>query len=328
MKESTLQLKILAGVPITKSDKIVEEYSGNRTITKLLKTIISKLDLDISNATNREDKTELNSAASDVEDILSIVKTGKQKKAIKLYSELPTKIKTIIVNNIDPKKLTEFKKYFTPITENTKINTDNVIQPEEDMVQCPFCEGEENIPKINFHNHIMEYHVEDTPLEEPKDSEFDINLGKIEPENVDLQTEAEDATVWDKVEDKDENPNSNITDNDKISLPKEIKSSLEKEIKELQKSSESLIKHDYATAEFHNNVANAMIDVLDHLKTETEMGMKRAQVCLTKQQSPILQKFPNDVYKFVIYGGADQKRNTTNSLVSIFKDTKKGIQKI
>jgi len=178
----------------------------------------------------------------------------------------------------------------------------------------------------------MKHHVEEEsdqdedeatePTVEP-DSEVDTDDDVTELEPV--KEAAVDATVWDKTEDRDESPSPYVEDVDKIKLPKELKSKLEADIKELQKESDALIVTDYLTAEAYNNAANAMIDVLNHLNKETEQGMKLAQICIGKYMSPIVQKFDKDVVDFIYHGGYSQELNTSNSLVSIFKDNiKKG----
>jgi hypothetical protein len=335
----TLQLQILAGVPITSSkNKPVVESMTDRKLTKTLKGLITNLD-DASYATkNREDKSEYNECASDLEDILISVKSGKRKKAQKMYQQISSKMKLYISNKLGNNSNT-FEEYFNTITEDTvdpeisdaidtkmELNSDNYDNPNdtedisEDSVKCPFCSCGTDIPKSEFYDHIMDNHIEDeieSDIEEP--TEFDIDLGPADEITIES---AEDATVWDKTNDKDESPSSYPIDDDKIKLPKNIKSALEKEIKQLQKSSEELVKTDFATAEFQNTTANAMIEVLDHLSKETETGMKMAQVCITKYMSPIVQKFPKDVYDFILHGGYDMKRNTKNSLVSMFKEIK------
>jgi len=364
-----LQMQIIAGVPITPaSKKPVIESMTDRSLTRSLKNLIGKLDSAVSASTNREDKSMYNDGASDLEDILAIVKTGKQKKARKLYSELDSKIKSYITSKLDPKKAESFKKYFTPITEMVDLESEegqqetadmddtsmeyddnSGEQPEDsgdvesDAVQCPFCECGTTVPKMDFYDHIMGNHVEEAPEEQGleqqdseeqtqnPDDEFDINLGTLDggstlgmATQMSMGESAVDATVWDKTDDKNESPSAYPVDDDKISLPKNIKSSLEKEIKALQKSSDELVNTDYSTAEFQNNVANAMIEVLNHLTTETEHGMKMAQVCITKYMSPIVQKFPSEVYDFILHGGYDTKTGTENSLVSMFKEIKNG----
>lgn len=347
-----LKMQILAGVPITptKKEPVIESIT-DRTLTRVLKKLIGILDDEVSTSTNREDKSMYNDGASDLEDILAIVKSGKQKKARKLYSELDSKIKSYITSKLDSDKVESFKKYFTPITENCSYEDEEELQGQpkmtdmddnsinknndrheqssdsgdnSDMVECPF--SGTMVPRIDFYDYVMNNYVEKVSdySDDTSSDEFDINIGTLNGTSQMNMEAVVDATVWDKTDDKDESPSGYPIDGDKISFPKNIKSSLEKEIKELQKSSEDLLVTDYNTAEFHNSVANAMIDVLNHLSTETEHGMKMAQVCITKYMSPIVQKFPAEVYDFILHGGYDTKEGTENSLVSMFKEIKNG----
>lgn len=334
-----MKLKIMAGVPITKDDHsyMTESTDGKNVASRTISQFIRSLDFKVATSTNREYKAEYSKVASEFEDILVLVKAGKQNKATKLFNELKVKYKNSFFDNILPKNLDKAKEYFSSINEacsedeesldNIEIDTQTQSNDEvsNDIVQCPFCDTEIN--KIDFYDHMMSNHVEeDEPSDEQVDSENDeieISFGEVPTENPNQVTlEAEDATVWDKTEDKDESPSGYIKDTDKIDLPKEIKSSLEKEIKELQKEAEALVKTDYKTAEFYNDTANAMIDVLNHLEQETEHDMKMAQVLITKYMSPIVQKFPKEVYDFIIHGGYDTKLNTSNSLVNLFKEIK------
>lgn len=208
-----------------------------------------------------------------------------------------------------------------PITRQDRSYVAEVSMPataigSSEVIVCPFCEC--NLNKPEFYDHVMLNHNDKTcsmNKAEANDDEIVIDFGGGNP-NQTLES-VEDATVWDKTVDKNENDKA--IDDDKISLPAAIKKQLNDEIAKLVKYSDELLKTDYDSAVFYNNVANVMIEILDHLEEENEHCMKMAQICLTKQPSNIVQKIPNDVYAFIINGGFDEKEKTTNSLTTILK---------
>jgi len=59
-----------------------------------------------------------------------------------------------------------------------------------------------------------------------------------------------------------------------------------------------------------------MTEVLNYLEMESEYGIKMAQVCITKYMSPIVQKFPYDVYDYILRGGQIE------SITALFKKSK------
>lgn len=322
-----ISMQVLAGVPVTKKEKITE---SNSDITRPVNKFIKSLDSKMSTSANREYKSEWSTVASDFEDIAMLIKADKKYKANKLFNDLDKKYQNSFFNSLASKHLENVKKYFTQINEacsedEEEIQSDEISQEEQsietDMVDCPLCDCDK-MNKIDFYDHIMDNHIEDEECDQDSD-DIEIEFGTENIPNDTDVTEAVDATVWDKTEDKDESPVA-TTDNgdDKISLPKNIKDQLETEIKELQKSSEELEISDYLTAKFQNDTANVMIDTLNHLKTETEMSMKLAQILISTLTSTMVQKFPKDVYDFILHGGYDTKEKTENSLVSMFKEIK------
>lgn len=324
-----ISMQVLAGVPITRKEKIIESNS-NSNITRPVNKFIKSLDLKILASTNREYKSEWSNVASDFEDISMLIKADKSYKANKLFNELDKKYQNIFFDSLTSKNSENVIQYFKQLTEacsedEEEIQSNDVSKEqsiETDMVECPLCDCDK-MNKIDFYDHIMDNHIEDEECDQESDDiEIEFGTDNIEQAPIEVQ-EAVDATVWDKTEDKDESPIA-TTDNGeaKISLPKNIKDQLETEIKELQDSSEKIEMSDYLTAKFQNDTANNMIDVLNHLKDETEMSMKHAQILISSLDSTIVQKFPKDVYDFILHGGYDTKEKTENSLVSMFKDIK------
>ena len=380
---SIVKLKLMAGVPITKKDALTETESSKsdvgRAITKFIKTI----DFKLGTSDNREYKTKWSGVASDFEDILMMVRAGKEMKAIKMFNELSKEYQQKFydslaqANHIKRAKTDLIKAYFSPaVTEGCSTEDEEGIaqfskdneqehseqpveteldlsddepmpapsetdEPTDSSVECPYCDY--TCPKENFYDHIIKDHIggndEESPEDEmPEDEMTNVdatgnapandmqqslvsNMGSIALtfEDKQLKEAAVDATVWDKTDDKDESP-SPYPEEDKsestVKLPKNVKDSLNKEIDELQKQAEAIIKSDYNTSEFYTNVANAMTEVLNYLEMESEYGIKMAQVCITKYMSPIVQKFPYDVYDYILRGGQ------VESITALFKKSK------
>jgi len=372
------KMKILAGVPIVKgsTDIVKEESSQQNMVGRAINNYIKMLDNKMGVSKNREYISTSSAAASDFEDVLMMVRAGKQTKATKLFNELHYSYRENFWKSLRQDRVNKVKEYFNSLNEGCGMKhedeeeefkpfadekeqsseksdemPDDMLdaisdempdekeeEPQEDNVECPYCDY--TCPKIKFHDHIISKHVgdeEEDGVEGEKETvdvepEFSLaaqdqqgslvsNMGTIGLtfEDKQLKEAAVDATVWDKTDDKDESPNP-YPQEDKsestVKCPKNIKDALNKEIDELQKQAEIIIKSDYNTSEFYTNVANAMTEVLNYLSMESEYGMKMAQVCIQKYMSPIVQKFPAEVYDFVLRGGQNQ------SITALFKKSK------
>ena len=377
----------MAGVPITKEDTLVEAETDKNDVGRAITRFIKSIDFKMGTSDNREYKTKWSGVASDFEDILMMVRAGKQLKAVKMFNEVSKENQQKFydslaqANHTKRSKADAIKAYFSSaVTEGCSSEDEEAIsqfvkdnEPEQEQseqpqeteldladdeampapsetdestdssVECPYCDY--TCPKENFYDHIMKDHIggndeEEKPEENPEEEMPDIaaageipyngndgqnslvsNMGTIALtfEDKQLKEAAVDATVWDKTDDKDESP-SPYPEEDKaestVKLPKNVKDALTKEIDELQKQAEAIIKSDFNTSEFYTNVANAMTEVLNYLEMESEYGIKMAQVCITKYMSPIVQKFPYDVYDYILRGGQIE------SITALFKKSK------
>ena len=225
----------------------------------------------------------------------------------------------------------EIEKDEVEVNSDIKPNPEEATEekPEEveepiSNVECPYCDY--TGVKSEFYDHIMADHIGGEDKDEKPDYEDTIHVDSREERkddvsnntNVDKVIEAVDATVWDKTDDKDESPSPYPKDGeeDKLSLPENIKKMLNTEISELKKQSELIIVSDNDTSEFYRKVCDAMEEVLRYLEMENTYGMKMAQVSITKFMSPIVQKFPSEVYDYIIRAGE------TESITQLFKKVK------
>lgn len=132
-----------------------------------------------------------------------------------------------------------------------------------------------------------------------------------------ILSEAVDATVWDKaMTDKDESPESPKSDDVKVTVPPKVKSALKKEIKELQTAAKKVEVSDADRAEFYDNCAAAMQQLIVCLDYGTMTGIKKAQIHMTSLMSPIVQRIPDIAYDFITGGGEP------TTLKTLFKKVK------
>jgi len=384
---SIVKLKLMAGVPITKQDTLTEADSSKSDVGRAITRFIKSIDFKMGTSDNREYKTKWSGVASDFEDILMMVRAGKELKAVKMFNEVSKENQQKFYDSLAQANHTKraktdlIKAYFSPaVTEGCSSEDEEAIsqfvkdneqepeqseqpieseldlsddepmpapsetdEPVDSTVECPYCEY--TCPKENFYDHIVKDHIggndeDEMPEENPEDEMPDIadtgeipysahdgqkslvsNMGTIALtfEDQQLKEAAVDAIVWDKTDDKDESPSpypEEDKDESTVKCPKNVKDALTKEIDELQKQAELIIKSDYNTSEFYTNVANAMTEVLNYLEMESEYGIKMAQICITKYMSPIVQKFPYEVYDYILRGGQPE------SITALFKKSK------
>jgi len=374
------KMKILAGVPIIEgSTKLLKEEKGEQNMVgRAINSHIKTLDNRIGVSKNREYMAKHQAVASDFEDVLMLIRAGKQLKATKMFNEIDKECRDNFYKTLRNDRVKTVKNYFNALTENYRNEyeeeeefnpfpdeesnsdmPDDMVSSEEpskeepskeeepeikkvENVECPYCDY--TCPKENFYDHIVGKHIgsddeddingEEEPTSDPESNQepeshaaqdqqqsLVSNFGSIGLtfEDKKLKEAAVDATVWNKTNDKDESPSpypEENKDDGTVKCPKNIKDSLNREIDELQKEAETIIKSDYNTSEFYTNVANAMTEVLNYLSMESEYGMKMAQVCIQKYMSPIVQKFPSDVYDHILRGGESQ------SITALFKKSK------
>jgi len=129
---------------------------------------------------------------------------------------------------------------------------------------------------------------------------------------VELVKEAAvNATVWDTMpEDKDESPENAPRDERTITVPAEVKKVLKTEIDELKKASAEFKSRDEARADFYNDTATALENILNCLNMGTVDEMKKAQVFMSSLMGPMVQRIPDVAYEFLVRGGEPKTLKT------------------
>lgn len=89
---------------------------------------------------------------------------------------------------------------------------------------------------------------------------------------------------------------------EKVTIPTNIKSALSERIKELEDKIEEKWWHDEGTALMHGRAAHWMKEILEHLDG-TKEGFKWAQIEYSKAMGPIQQLMPDDVRSWIVRGG-------------------------
>lgn len=120
---------------------------------------------------------------------------------------------------------------------------------------------------------------------------------------------------------KNESPNQLATnpynENQKVAVPAKIKNQLKEQAVEARKLAETFnMRKDWDSKNFHENLADAYETLVNFLNKETIYGIKEAQVFMTSLMSPMMNKIPPDVIKFIAAGG------TLRSLKSYVNDVK------
>lgn len=90
---------------------------------------------------------------------------------------------------------------------------------------------------------------------------------------------------------------------DKISTPSSVMSDLNAAIAEFEKEVEKYDGHDNDTASFYMTAVDSFRTLKDHLQDGTALGIKNAQIEMTRWMSPIGNKLPASVRRFVESGG-------------------------
>lgn len=120
---------------------------------------------------------------------------------------------------------------------------------------------------------------------------------------------------------KKENANQLSTnpynENQAVKVPPAIKSSLKSEADTARKLAETFsMRRDWDSKNFHENLANAFDTLNGFLDKGTIYGIKEAQIFMTSLMSPMMNKIPADVIKYIAAGG------TLRSLKSYLNDVK------
>jgi hypothetical protein len=90
----------------------------------------------------------------------------------------------------------------------------------------------------------------------------------------------------------------------KIKIPASIKSELAAAITSCQKQADKFASRDDATASFHMQCHDCMVEVQDALNVGTVEALKAVQIRMSSWMSPIINMIPSAVHKFVLGGGA------------------------
>lgn len=85
----------------------------------------------------------------------------------------------------------------------------------------------------------------------------------------------------------------------KTKIPVHVTKDLQRAIAEFKRDAETMKHRDEANAVFHQQIADAMVDLEQLMKTD----IKAAQIFLSSLMGPILHKIPSSVCKFVYSGG-------------------------
>lgn len=90
---------------------------------------------------------------------------------------------------------------------------------------------------------------------------------------------------------------------DKVNVPAELKSQLKAVVDEFTKAAEDSEHVDDVKGSFALTAASALQQLLDDLELGTVAGIKQAQIHMTSYMNPITSHIPEDVLKFIAYGG-------------------------
>lgn len=135
-------------------------------------------------------------------------------------------------------------------------------------------------------------------------------------------SDQDDAVATDLVT-KTEFPNQLLTnpynDSQKVHVPNTIREQLESEIKEARKEAQNFtLRKDWDNKNFYENMANAFEVILEKLDKKTVYGLKEAQIFMTTLMSPIMNKLPADVIKFIARGGT--QRSLKDYMIDVSKE--------
>jgi len=190
-------------------------------------------------------------------------------------------------------------------------------------------EGKDEEPSIEVTRDDEPLEDEPTDDESSEEDEYENEEGTKKVKGIELSLEAKkedskksakdaaDDTVFDNIKDKDESPESAESDNVKTAVPKEIVSALEKEIKELRAEVEELEDKEISDRDkFYDHTANAFERIRDLLKQGDDAGYVDAQIHMQTLMSPMIQRLPDEVFKFLSGGGKPK------SLRALFHEVK------
>lgn len=120
-----------------------------------------------------------------------------------------------------------------------------------------------------------------------------------------------------KSENPSQIPTNPYNESQAVRVPSKITSALKAEADTARKLAETFtLRKDWDNKNFHENLANAFDTLNGFLEKGTIYGIKEAQVFMTSLMSPMMNKIPADVIKFIAAGGAQR------SLKSYLNDVK------
>lgn len=93
------------------------------------------------------------------------------------------------------------------------------------------------------------------------------------------------------------------SENEKIKVPDDIKKQLKSVIAGLVRNFEMYKNRDQDKATFNKVASDCLLLILSNLEEETVIGMKKAQLEISKAMGPIVNLIPDSVIKFVACGG-------------------------
>lgn len=123
-----------------------------------------------------------------------------------------------------------------------------------------------------------------------------------------------------KSENASQIPTNPYNENQAVKVPAKIMSSLKSEADIARKLAETFtMRKDWDNKNFHENLANAFDTLGGFLEKGTIYGIKEAQVFMTSLMSPIMNKLPASVVKYVAAGG--QQRSLRSYLNDVKEPT-------
>lgn len=133
----------------------------------------------------------------------------------------------------------------------------------------------------------------------------------------------QDDAVPTNLDTKTEFPNQLLTnpynEQQKVHVPNNIREQLESQIKEARKDAQNFtLRKDWDNKNFYENMANAFEVILEKLDKKTVYGLKEAQIFMTSLMSPMMNKLPPDVIKFIARGGT--QRSLKDYMIDVSKD--------
>lgn len=248
----------------------------------------------------------------------------------------PVTIKTDDKGNTKTNKVSDYEKDGGDAEKVNKKMTDNDTDGGTKMVKeersvGPVSDEQREAGKM-VHDHLThgkkKYGLEkDMTPKEKEDAEYEEMMKKKrekkEPDSFIKSNSLKNATIGETYENKQEFDDKDADEyygldrqrEDRLTIPKQLTSSINSKIKEIAASIEHYDEKGYNDGDGDNSnkikAINALEQIKSNLSLRTEEGMKQAQLFFLTLMSPITDLFPADVVNFLAKGSLESGKDSS-----------------